>query len=215
MPVPVREPLAERVLLRDEVRSRLRSAILDGTLVPGERLRDDELIAWLGVSRSPVREAINQLQVEGLIRTTPNRSTRVVEPRGEQISAVRSVLGTLFSGIVAEAVPVFSDDGRATVVSELERQLMLVADGRIDVLVRGAVQTYQKWIATCPNPYLAAIASATSTGLTYRIRASGRTSKAGRARLMGDLRDLRDAAARGDGIAAGAAMRAIHSADFR
>ena len=46
MPVPTSEPTTERQLLRDTVRSRLREAILDGTLEPGERLHDDELAAF-------------------------------------------------------------------------------------------------------------------------------------------------------------------------
>lgn len=50
----------------------LRSAILTGRLVPGERLRQDQLAAALGVSRQPVREALKQLENEGLIRTTTN-----------------------------------------------------------------------------------------------------------------------------------------------
>ena len=56
MPVPdvVTPP---RALLRDDVYLRLRDAIVDGTLEPGEQLRDGELATWLGVSRTPVREA--------------------------------------------------------------------------------------------------------------------------------------------------------------
>jgi len=50
----------------------LRSAILEGRLVPGERLLQDELAAGLGVSRQPVREALRQLQNEGLVTTSNN-----------------------------------------------------------------------------------------------------------------------------------------------
>lgn len=52
-------------------------AIQDGTLEPGERLNDDQLTAWLGVSRTPVREAIARLASEGLIEMAANRYTRV------------------------------------------------------------------------------------------------------------------------------------------
>jgi DNA-binding GntR family transcriptional regulator len=58
-------------------------AILDGTLQPGERLRDDELTAWLGTSRAPIREALGHLAEVGLVEMSPNRYTRVatVTPR--------------------------------------------------------------------------------------------------------------------------------------
>lgn len=49
MPVPRSAP-TEHQLLRDTVRHKIHDAIMDGTLLPGERLNDDELISWLGVS---------------------------------------------------------------------------------------------------------------------------------------------------------------------
>ena len=48
MPVPANDPF-ERDLLRDKAYAAIRDAIVDGTLAPGERLRDQELCAWLGL----------------------------------------------------------------------------------------------------------------------------------------------------------------------
>jgi DNA-binding GntR family transcriptional regulator len=77
MPVPRDSLPAERVLLRDTAYERLEAAIVDGTLRPGERLRDDELGEWLGVSRTPIREALARLTDAGLVETAANRYTRV------------------------------------------------------------------------------------------------------------------------------------------
>ena len=77
MPVPEGEVVARRQLLRDDVHRRLRDAIVDGTLAPGEQLRDAELAGWLGVSRTPIREALLQLQRAGLVVSEPGRSTSV------------------------------------------------------------------------------------------------------------------------------------------
>jgi DNA-binding GntR family transcriptional regulator len=55
------------------------AAIMNGTLEPGERLNDDELVKWLGVSRTPIREAIARLSGWGLVEMEPNRYTRVAE----------------------------------------------------------------------------------------------------------------------------------------
>jgi DNA-binding GntR family transcriptional regulator len=70
-----------RAVLGDEVYARLGEAILDGRLAPGERLRDQELAEWLGVSRTPVREALQRLERVGLVEVSPHRYTRVSQPR--------------------------------------------------------------------------------------------------------------------------------------
>ncbi|ROQ39517.1 DNA-binding GntR family transcriptional regulator [Frondihabitans sp. PhB188] len=72
-----------RTLLRETVLTELTHAILDGRLPPGHRLRDDDLIAWLGTSRAPIREALAQLADIGLVEMAPNRFTKVahVSPR--------------------------------------------------------------------------------------------------------------------------------------
>ncbi len=77
MPVPVENALLERELLKDQAYVAIRDAIVDGTLAPGERLRDQELCAWLGLSRTPVREALARLEQDGLVETAPQRFTRV------------------------------------------------------------------------------------------------------------------------------------------
>lgn len=70
-----------RAVLGDEVYARLGEAILDGRLAPGERLRDQELAEWLGVSRTPVREALQRLERVGLVEVSPHRYTRVSQPQ--------------------------------------------------------------------------------------------------------------------------------------
>ncbi|WP_081689901.1 GntR family transcriptional regulator [Leifsonia xyli] len=75
MPVPIsnKVDLAPRRLLRDTVAESIRSAILDGSFRPGERLHDEELQGWLGVSRTPIRDALNELSRAGLVEMAPNR----------------------------------------------------------------------------------------------------------------------------------------------
>jgi len=62
---------------RDEVVQQLREEIVNGTLRPGEVIKDAELAARLGFSITPVREALAQLAMEGLIEMPPNRAKRV------------------------------------------------------------------------------------------------------------------------------------------
>jgi DNA-binding GntR family transcriptional regulator len=87
-------PISERTL-SDEAAERLRSAIRDGTLPAGTRLVERELAQRLGVSRIPVREAIQQLVEEGLVKKIPHRGTFVYAPSSEEleeIAALRVVL---------------------------------------------------------------------------------------------------------------------------
>lgn len=55
----------------------IREAIIDGRLAPGERLKEQELASELGLSRTPIREALAVLQAEGLVDTVPNRGATV------------------------------------------------------------------------------------------------------------------------------------------
>ena len=55
----------------------VRTAILDGRLAPGQRLKEGELARELGISRTPVREALLMLQAEGLVDAVPNRGATV------------------------------------------------------------------------------------------------------------------------------------------
>ncbi|HXG26144.1 MAG TPA: GntR family transcriptional regulator [Candidatus Binatia bacterium] len=77
MPLPSQVVAIQPQLLREEVYLSLKRWIVDGTLVPGERVRDTELAERLGVSRMPVREALNRLADEGFVETAANRWTRV------------------------------------------------------------------------------------------------------------------------------------------
>lgn len=66
-------------LLSDEVVDRLRDSILRGHFAPGDRLREEQLAEALGVSRGPIRNALVQLEREGLAVRRPNRGAVVAE----------------------------------------------------------------------------------------------------------------------------------------
>lgn len=76
MPLPDTSRLP-RTLAREEVYRRLRDWIVGGVLPPGEVLHDQEIAIRLGVSRTPVREALRRLEDEGFVETSLNRWTRV------------------------------------------------------------------------------------------------------------------------------------------
>ena len=104
MPVPTSPSPLRPSLLRESVHDRLRDAIVDGTLAPGEVVRDTELAAWLGVSRTPVREALLRLGDTGLVRSAPGRSTVVAEIDLAEVRGAHAVVVAMHRLAVAEAV---------------------------------------------------------------------------------------------------------------
>ncbi len=77
MPLPEQTTTIARTSLRDAAYERLREWILDGTLAPGEPLRDEALAEALGMSRTPVREALQRLEDDGLVVTNAARRSSV------------------------------------------------------------------------------------------------------------------------------------------
>ena len=77
--------------LRDVVFNTLRQAILTGELKPGERLMEIHLANRLGVSRTPIREAIRKLELEGLVTMIPRRGTEVAQITEKSMSDVLEV----------------------------------------------------------------------------------------------------------------------------
>lgn len=105
MPVPQQRDAVGRRLLKDSAYVTLCDAIVDGTLAPGEMLHDDELCAWLGLSKTPVRGALARLESEGLIETAPQRFTRVAPLAAEDARELFPVLAVLHALATELAVP--------------------------------------------------------------------------------------------------------------
>ena len=78
--------------LRDVVFYTLRRAILTGQLKPGERLMEVHLAEKLGVSRTPIREAIRKLELEGLVTIIPRRGAEVAEITEKSLNDVLEVV---------------------------------------------------------------------------------------------------------------------------
>jgi DNA-binding GntR family transcriptional regulator len=83
----------------------LLDAIVTGRLEPGQRLRDQELAEALGVSRTPVREALRQLQDEGLVEAKGNAYTRVAPVRSERLAEAFPVVAALHALATRLGVP--------------------------------------------------------------------------------------------------------------
>lgn len=116
MPFDKVAPLKPRTL-RDEAADRLRSAIRGGTIPVGARLVEQELAAQLGVSRVPVREAIQMLVDEGLVRKAPRRGAYVYLPTYQEIDEICSLRVMLERFIVERAIANWNADHEAALRS--------------------------------------------------------------------------------------------------
>lgn len=105
MPVPDDRAAVDRQLLRDTAYRKLSAAIIDGTLAPGEPLHDGELCAWLGLSRTPVRDALNRLRDEGLVEMAAQRFTRVATMSAHDVHEVVPLLAAVHALATELAVP--------------------------------------------------------------------------------------------------------------
>ena len=83
----------------------LRDLIMGGELAPGARLGEVELADRLGVSRTPVREALSRLAAEGLVEIAPNRGARVVTWTVAELEGVFDLRAVLEPQLTAHAVP--------------------------------------------------------------------------------------------------------------
>jgi DNA-binding GntR family transcriptional regulator len=109
MPVPAAHGVHKRSLLRDDVYESIRNAIVEGTLAPGERLKDPELEAWLGVSRTPIREALLRLERAGLVIAQPGRATTVAPYDLASTVNAQQVAASLHELAARLAVPALTD----------------------------------------------------------------------------------------------------------
>ena len=99
----------EYLPLRDVVFNTLRQAILRGELKPGERLMEVQLANKLGVSRTPVREAIRKLELEGLVLMIPRKGAEVAEITRQDMEDVLEVRTALEELAVKDACDHITD----------------------------------------------------------------------------------------------------------
>jgi DNA-binding GntR family transcriptional regulator len=199
MPIPQGQQAPRRSLLRDDVYTRLRDAIVDGTLAPGEQLRDNELAVWLGVSRTPVREALLRLGQAGLVVTAPGRSTSVSTLDARAIREAQAVVAAMHRLAVHEAVVQLTDEDLAAMRKANARFAAAMKRGDADAALAADDDFHAVPVAAAANAAIETVLDQFSPVLRRleRMRFSslaGRASVALHSRLV-DLCEAGDAEA--------------------
>lgn len=189
MPVPASQLPVSRALLRDDVYRRVRDAIVDGTFGPGEQLRDQELAAWLGVSRTPVREALLRLQQAGLVAALPGRSTTVASLDTRAARDAQAVVAQMHRLAVHDAVGQLTADDLARMRAANARFRAALEAGDADGALAADDELHGIPVEAAGNAALAAVLEQFTPVLrrVERLRfssLSGRGSVALHARLI-------------------------------
>ena len=92
---PVTDPDREDLSLHDEILTRLRDHIVEGNIPDGGRVPERQLCEMLGISRTPLREALKVLASEGLVELLPNRGARVRQLSEHDLGELFDVMGGL------------------------------------------------------------------------------------------------------------------------
>lgn len=205
MPVPRKAAPKGRLLLRDDAYVRIREAIVDGVLEPGERLVDAELSEWLGVSRTPVREALTKLEAAGLVDTKPGRYTIVTPVDVRRTAASQAVVAAMHELAVRVAVPVMETTHFRAMREANSR--FSTALGRHDVSAAIAADDdfHRVAVDLCANDVVRAVLDQ-HTPLLRRMEKIRFSSVAGRSSVEQHYRIL-ERAGEGDVESAGRAVR--------
>ncbi len=161
-------PAEERGLYQrayEEIRRR----ILEGELLPSRPLSEHQLAAALQLSRTPVREAIKQLEKDGLLRSIPSRGTFITELSAHdilEIYQVRERLEGLAARIAAEQM---SPEEVAALKHELAFSEQRATEGHHDEILESDVRFHKLIITATQNQRLGAILT-TLDDQMYRIR---------------------------------------------
>jgi DNA-binding GntR family transcriptional regulator len=157
MPIPSGAAAVDRSLLRDDVYRRLRDAIVDGTFTPGEQLKDGELADWLGVSRTPVREAILRLGASGLVVALPGRSTTVSAIDARAVRDARDVIAAMHELAVREMAGRLSEDDVDRMRDANRRFAQAIASGDVGAALDSDEELHRIPVAALGNHALEAV----------------------------------------------------------
>lgn len=128
------EILAMAAPLRREIETRLRSAITQGRFHAGERLIERELCEMLGVSRPSLREALRQLEAEGLVTLVPNRGPVVTDISLEEAREIYEMRATL-EGLAARLFTRRASDAEIAELRRAARELKKAGTGNSSELM--------------------------------------------------------------------------------
>jgi len=156
---PSDSPRLERSLLKDQVTELLRDYIISGRILPGAKLAEREVSNLLGISRAPVRDALSQLEKEGLVVTKSN-GRHVIELNERDIRELFQVRQPLERLAVELATKNTSPENRAALAAKLQEMDDAMAHKDDRAFMRSDVETHRLIWRQSDNRHLQEVLSA-------------------------------------------------------
>ena len=196
----------QRRSLSAETADKLRELILLEKLPPGMHIPERDLAEALGISRTPMREALRMLEAEGLVDHTPTRRSRVANPSVEELSQSMRVLGTL-EALGGELACTHASTPQLDAIAALNTR-MLAESGECSPVefFRMDMDFHTSIIAASGNASLVETHSKYNAKL-WRARFMSSRRMLGRALTLQQHRDITDALLARNTTAASLAMR--------
>ena len=123
----------------------LREAILDGSIAPGDRIRQEDVAERFGASRLPVREALRMLEADGLIEHEPNKGARVPRLSQHEVTVIYQMRERLEPLVLTESIPQLDaaevdrlHDLQAAIEADSDRSEFLALDREFHLLTYSA-----------------------------------------------------------------------------
>ena len=147
--------------LHEEIVDRLRDLIVDGSLMPGDKIHEVELCGRFGVSRTPLREALKALATEGLVTLSPNRGASVARTTIEAVYELFPIMGSLEALAGELACERIGDEALEAIRRDHERM--------VRHYVRGEWAAYSKVNKAIHDAIFAAAGNASLTALYQQL----------------------------------------------
>lgn len=192
--------------LRDVVFNTLRRAILTGELKPGERLMEIHLANRLGVSRTPIREAIRKLELEGLVTMIPRRGAEVAQITKKSLQdvlEVRRALDALCAELACERI---TPEGKVSLKKACDSFEEATKTGDVVTIAEADVALHDIIVQATGNQRLIQLINNLSEQM-YRYRFEYIKDESGHENLVNEHRMIYESIMSGDREKAAAAAR--------
>lgn len=183
--------------LRDVVFNTLRRAILTGELKPGERLMEIHLANRLGVSRTPIREAIRKLELEGLVTMIPRRGAEVAqitEKSLQDVLEVRRALDALCAELACDRI---TNEGKAALGRACDQFEKATKTGDVVTIAEADVALHDIIVQATGNQRLIQLINNLSEQM-YRYRFEYIKDESGHENLVNEHRMIYESIMKGD-----------------
>lgn len=154
MPIPSDFSTPNRLSAKERAFNQIQEWIIDGTLQPKEKLNDAELAQALGVSRTPVREALQLLNVQGFVEMQPGVATQVTTVNKDDISKILPPLAVLQSLASELATPVIDNQSIDSLRDINIKFAKAIKEGDYYYALKLDEQFHKSIVDITQNPYI-------------------------------------------------------------